>query len=221
MNTGDEERQAVEELLPWYAAGTLDPRDVRRVEDAIARDPALSSKYELVREELTSTVHLNETLGVPSVRAMDKLFASIDAEPARRHVRSADIAERISAFLRSLSPRKLAWATIAAALVIVVQTGVIGGVLLNQASGPTTLASGPTNATAQGAFALIRFAADASAADITALLEANRVSIADGPTAGGIYRIRAVMPGLPKEELAKLIEQLQQDKAVSFIAPTE
>jgi hypothetical protein len=119
MNTSDEERQAIEELLPWYAAGTLSPRDVRRVEDAIAHDPALSRKYELVREELASTVHLNETLGVPSVRAMDKLFASIDAEPARRQVRSADIAERISAFLANFSPRTLAWATIAAALVSV------------------------------------------------------------------------------------------------------
>jgi len=217
----DEERRTLEELLPWYAAGTLDGRDMQRVRDAIARDPELASSYQAIREELAGTVHLNETLGSPSPRAMDKLFANIDAEPARHQVRSADIAERISAFLASLSPRTLAWATVAAAFVIVLQAGVISGVLLNQTSGPTTLASGPSSATVQGAFALIRFAPTATAGDIAQLLEANKVSIADGPTAGGIYRLRSATPDLPKDDLAKLIEQLKQDQAVSFIAPTE
>src|SRR5262249_15304270 len=38
------------------------------------------------------TIYLNETLGAPSVRAMERLFAAIDAEEARapRHSRSFD-----------------------------------------------------------------------------------------------------------------------------------
>src|SRR3954470_19674120 len=32
----------VEALLPWHAAGTLDARDTRRVEEALARDPFLA-----------------------------------------------------------------------------------------------------------------------------------------------------------------------------------
>jgi hypothetical protein len=35
-----------------------------------------------VREELAETIHLNETLGAPSARAMEKLFDAIDAEEA-------------------------------------------------------------------------------------------------------------------------------------------
>ena len=39
MNTiNDEERHTMEELLPWYAAGTLSRGEMRRVEDAIAHD---------------------------------------------------------------------------------------------------------------------------------------------------------------------------------------
>ena len=78
------ERQDIEQLLPWHAAGTLSRRDAQRVEDALARDPELARRYALVRDEFAETIHLNETLGAPSARAAEKLFAAIDAEPARR-----------------------------------------------------------------------------------------------------------------------------------------
>jgi len=57
------ERQEIEELLPWHAAGTLSRRDAQRVEEALARDPELARRYALVRDELGETIHLNETLG--------------------------------------------------------------------------------------------------------------------------------------------------------------
>ena len=76
-------RHKIEALLPWHATGTLSRRDVDRVEQALAADPELAQRYELVRQELAETTHLNETLGAPSARAMEKLFAAIDAEEAR------------------------------------------------------------------------------------------------------------------------------------------
>jgi hypothetical protein len=54
-----------------------------RVERALAEDGELARRYEFVREELAETIHLNETLGAPSERAMEKLFAAINAEEAR------------------------------------------------------------------------------------------------------------------------------------------
>ncbi len=60
---------------------------MQRVETALATDPELARRYELVREELAQTIHLNETLGAPSPRAMQALFAKIDAEPARMRPR--------------------------------------------------------------------------------------------------------------------------------------
>jgi hypothetical protein len=82
MNTinKEKERHEIEALLPWHAAGTLSRRDADRVEQALAGDRELARRYDLVRQELAETIHLNETLGAPSPRAMEKLFAAIDAE---------------------------------------------------------------------------------------------------------------------------------------------
>src|SRR5947209_18668660 len=84
MNMIDEEseRYEIEALLPWYAAGTLSRYAANRVEQALARDPELARRYDLVRQELAETIRLNETLSVPSARAMEKLLAAIDAEEA-------------------------------------------------------------------------------------------------------------------------------------------
>jgi hypothetical protein len=84
MNTIDKEpeRHEIEVLLPWYAAGTLSRCDADLVERALARDSELARRYDLVRQELAETIQLNETLGAPSGRAMEKLFAAIDAEEA-------------------------------------------------------------------------------------------------------------------------------------------
>jgi hypothetical protein len=83
MINKERERHEIESMLPWHAAGTLDRRDAERVEWALAEDGELAQRYELVREELVETIRLNETLGTPSARAMEKLFAAIDAEEAR------------------------------------------------------------------------------------------------------------------------------------------
>jgi anti-sigma factor RsiW len=82
MNMINKECHEIEALLPWYAAGTLSRHDADLVEQALAGDPELARRYDLVRQELAETIHLNETLGVPSARAMEKLFAAIDAHEA-------------------------------------------------------------------------------------------------------------------------------------------
>src|ERR1700748_3009051 len=76
-------RHKIEELLPWHATGTLSRRDADRVEQALAGDGELVRLYDLVRQELVETPRANETLGAPSARAMEKLFAAINAEEAR------------------------------------------------------------------------------------------------------------------------------------------
>jgi hypothetical protein len=129
MNAINEEPkpQEIEALLPWYAAGTLSRRDANRVEQALASDLELARQYDLVREELVETIHLNETLRAPSTRAMERLFAAIDAEEARapRHRRWFDLGGRISEFLSSLTPRTLSWSATAAAIAILMQAAVI------------------------------------------------------------------------------------------------
>jgi hypothetical protein len=135
---------------------------------------------------------------------------------------SLNLGSRISEFFASLTPRTLALASGAAALAILVQAGFIAGVMLNETktSGYQT-ASAPTTAPDAGTFALIRFAPQASADDVTKFLETNKLSIASGPTAGGLYKVRVAVTGIPKAELARIVKKLQEDKVVGFIATTE
>jgi anti-sigma factor RsiW len=223
MNTASEsERSDIEDLLPWHAAGTLDARDMQRVEAALANDAELARRYEMVREELGQTVYLNETLGAPSPRAIETLFAKIDAEPARRPMLSINLGARIAEFFASLSPRTLAWSASAAALAIMLQAGLIAGIVLKEKSaGSYETASAPTNVEGDGAYALIRFQPQANAADITKFLETNKLSIAGGPSAGGLYRVRIAETKLPQTDLARIVKTLQGDKVVGFIATTE
>ena len=75
-------RHKIEELLPWHATGTLSRRDADRVEQALAGDRELARRYELVRQELAETIHLNETIGAPSARATEKLNPAFSLESA-------------------------------------------------------------------------------------------------------------------------------------------
>ena len=137
----EQEPGDIELLLPWHAAGTLNARDARRVEDALARDPELARQYAVIREEYAETIGLNETLGAPSTRAMQKLFAAIDAEPARHPSFLAGLSSRFAGFFASLSPRTLAWSATLGAIALVLQAGVIGAVLVKNQSGTFQTAS--------------------------------------------------------------------------------
>jgi hypothetical protein len=223
MTTLSKETQSdIEELLPWHAAGTLSRRDTQRVEAALADDPELARRYDLVREEFGQTIHLNETLGAPSARAMEALFAKIDAEPARRQASRLNLGARVAEFLVSLSPRTLAMAASVAVVAILLQAGLIAGIVLNDrhTAGYET-ASAPSTAPGVGAFTLIRFAPQATVDDINRFLENNKLAIVAGPATGGLYKVRVSMAGLPKDELARIVKQLQQDKVVGFAATTE
>src|ERR1700748_888610 len=94
----EQEPGDIELLLPWHAAGTLNARDARRVEEAMARDPELARQYAVIREEYAETISLHATLGAPSGRAMQTLFAAIDAEPARQPSFLAGTSARLAGF---------------------------------------------------------------------------------------------------------------------------
>jgi hypothetical protein len=208
MNTIDKEREDLESLLPWHVAGTLNRRDAERVEKALANDRELLRHFNLAREELNETIHLNETLGAPSTRAMEKLFAAIEAEPARKPKVSFNLAGRLAAFIASFSPRTLAMAGAVGALAIVLQVGVITTGLIRHEAG-TEVASAPTVSSAElasadvsdGTLAAIRFAPKADVAEITNFLIANKASIVDGPKSGGVYVIRLPATGQTKDDL--------------------
>ena len=217
-----EEPSEIEALLPWHAAGTLNARDARRVEEALARDPDLARQFAVIREEYAETIHLNESLGAPSARAMQKLFAAIDGEPVRKPSLTSRISTGIAQFFSGLSPRTMAWSAGAAALALLLQAGVIGAVLMKGPASYQT-ASLSTNEPASltrdlGAGspprALVRFAPDARMSDISALLENYQATVVGG--ANGLFRLQFGSKAMGKDEAASLMNKLRGEKIVSL-----
>lgn len=60
----------------------------------------LAEQYAAIEEEYAAIIDLNESLGAPSARVMEKLFASIDEERTCRHQELFGIA-----FWDEVSPR--------------------------------------------------------------------------------------------------------------------
>jgi anti-sigma-K factor RskA len=213
------ERQEIEALLPWHAAGTLSRRDRERVERAIASDSELARRLTLVREELQETIHLNESLGVPSSRAMEKLFAAIEAEgapaPARR---SFDLVGRVSEFLSGFAPRTIAYAAAAATVALFLQSAMLTAALMKDRSDmPTT----PQLANAEktsNAHAVIRFSPQATSSAINSFLNAHGAEVVHGPGRNGSFDIRFTAEPSPGE-IVKNVQRMQSETmVVEFIA---
>jgi hypothetical protein len=222
----EQEPSDLEMLLPWHAAGTLNARDARRVEEALARDAELARQYAVIREEYAETIGLNESLGAPSVRAMQKLFAAIDAEPAHKPDASRRGASRIAGFFASLSPRTLAWSASLGALVLLLQAGVIGAIVVKNQSATYQTASLSTNEPTNGPMtralgqeepplrALVRFKPDARMSDITALLDSYQAAIIG--TQSGMFRLQFAGGLTRTDDAARLIGKLQSERIVGL-----
>lgn len=222
----EQQASEIELLLPWHAAGTLNTRDARRVEEALAREPELARQYAVIREEYTGTIALNESLGAPSVRAMQKLFAAIDAEPQVTVRPSLPLSARVSAFVAGLSPRTLAWSASLGAIALVFQAGVIGAVLLKNQSVAYQTASLSMNEPITRALgeqtpprALVRFVPEARISDITVLLDAYQATIVGGAK-GGMFELQFGNKTMTKEEVADLMGRLQREKIVGLAVAT-
>ena len=231
----DEQPGEIEALLPWHAAGTLNARDTRRVDEALAGNPDLARQYEAIRDEYAETILLNESLGAPSSRAMQKLFAAIDAEPARAGSASQNLSRRLAGFFAGLSPRTLMASAAVGTLALVLQAGVIGSIVMQRGDArfetaapeapaqPGTPAivtrsmnpAGPA-AAETGPRVLVRFTPAAKVSDITALLDTYQATIVDGGKAG-LFRLQLGRLPMTKEQVAGWVERLRNEKIVSSI----
>jgi hypothetical protein len=72
-----------------------------------------------------------------------------------------------------------------------------------------------------GTFAMVRFARQASAAEITNFLQNYQAALVDGPTPGGLYRVRLAMTSLAKEELSRIIDKMRRERIVESAEPSE
>lgn len=225
----EQEPSEIEMMLPFHAAGTLNVRDSRRVKRALVRDPALATQYAMIWEEYAETIYLNENLGAPSMHTMQKLFAAIDAEPARQPSTSLrfSFAARFAGVLARLSPRTLVWSTSLGALVLVLQAGVIGAMLvMNGQSSTLQTASLSVNEPITRSLgvetlprALVRFVPDARVADVAVLLDNYQASIVGGAK-DSMFRLQFGNRSMTKDEITGVMNRLQKEKVVSLVVTT-
>jgi len=135
--------------------------------------------------------------------------------PARTRIWS-DLRRRFAAFESSLGARALAWLIAAAVMGIIVQASVRREVVTKEGGGYQT-ASAPSG----GAIVAVRFAPQASAADITEFLDAYNASLVGGPRPAGFYRLRIEEATMPQEELAKLVGRMARERVVEFAAAVQ
>jgi anti-sigma factor RsiW len=210
-----DEMDEIEALLPWYAAGALDARDAKRVDEALADRPDLGASLALIHEDRDETIALNERLGAPSGAAWERVMATAKAEPRK---------PRLSARLASLlglgaggNPARLAWAAAAAAVVILLQGAAIVS-LLPETRGSNYRTASEATPTVEGANVIVAFAPDARLEEVGAWLKEHDASIVEGPR-GGMYRLRVGDKVLKPDEMAALLAELGKAPIVRMVLP--
>ncbi|WP_349368861.1 hypothetical protein [Salinarimonas sp.] len=205
-------------LLPWYAAGTLEEDERRRVERFLEENPEQIAHLRAVEEELDGTQALNRALPAPGPGSIDAILAQVRREEGRAAARTTSpgtassrgvggLFAAIGGWLDALSPPVRGLAVAALVLVAVAQAGVIGALVGTEPTPQAEFRTATGDATAPApaeANLLVMFAPDATAAAIGALLEEIGARIVDGPRAGGVYALALADEATAEAALARL-----------------
>lgn len=214
------EADEIAALLPWYVSGKISAADKARVDAYAKAHPEVAAHIALAREEADAVFAANQEIHVPWA-AIDKLIERLEASPSVRvHGMKASILDRVGAFLDALTPRQLAYAGLAAALAIAIQAASIGALLQGQETSGYQTASGQSQSLGKGSFALVGFKPTVTQAALTGFLDENKLSIVDGPRAGGLYQVRVSEDALSQDALATAVAKLKaRADIVAFASP--
>lgn len=195
-------------LLPWRATGRLSAGEVDVTECAFALAPELEDDLVAARRERQAIIAVNELAGAPSSRALENLLTRIDRETTPR--------KSVSRFWGwvspvTWSPRALAWSAGVAALMCVLQAGVLVVLLSGRdVGGDLELASEPSELNVVA----VRFAPGTEIQTVTSFLDRYRSSIVGGPRQG-LYRVK-----VPDGERRDSARRMSEERGVvEFAAP--
>jgi len=162
-------------LLPWYVNGTLNAEEQKQVEAYLERSSHARDEVELLRA-LRQQVKDEKIENSPGELGLQRLKREIKQEQAESGDRMAGKTLTVASFWRPLA--------IAACLAVVIQAGIMVG--LPGGDGDVKIAVGPS----APAEIQVTFAPDATEQDIREVLQSAGASIAEGPTALGVYGLR-------------------------------
>ncbi|MEQ9258000.1 MAG: hypothetical protein RIG84_02760 [Roseovarius sp.] len=185
----DKDREELSLLLPWYANGTLDAAESRRVEAALAEDEALAREFDLVLEDQAAILELVSEEEVP-VSMAERFKAALHAEedaPAARTMPEAPRAGLLDRLFSILTPRRsVALAALVAVLVPAVV--IVSMEMRPQPPGQYQTASGEDD-TPDEMRMLVKMNPGVPWSDVDAFLKETGGQIVRGPTADGLYEL--------------------------------
>lgn len=221
----ERERLEVEELLPWHATGRLSATERARVEAYLATHPEMARAVATAEAEREASLSLHEAAGAPSADGLRRLMRSIDALGPERASLLDRVHSTITNALDWLSAHSaLVPVTAAAAVLLVLQSGTIAALLWARPVVPPTpmyeTAAAPKAVADAGTYVLVGFAPSVSLQQVEQALQPLGITIADGPRAGGVYRLRLSQQPLEEAERDMLLTALKANRSViAFVAP--
>jgi len=213
----EKEKQEVSLLLPWYANGTLDDADTRKVEAALAQDEALAREFDVVLEDQAAMVELVSEEDVP-ISISERFKAALNAEQDELapSVQPGETGESlINRMITALFPaRPRAYAFAAAAIVLLVPAVAVFSIVNgNQQTGQYQTASGQEETGIAKTRMLVKFNPEVTWSDIDAFLKENRGQVVKGPTADGLYELEL-------EKAEELVEKMDAEVGIfEFVLP--
>jgi hypothetical protein len=166
-------------LVPWHVNHTLSRAEDDAVRNGLRVDSSLKASLAAAMDEDANVKHSVEDLGAPS----DKVLAAIKSRTEVPAPLSAQASDWIASLVAVLSPRRMAYAAAALALLAVFQAGTIAWLASQGTSsvGPS-LASG--NEQVEG-IALVKLTRSTTVVQLVGLLDEFDLRVVDGPTAEG------------------------------------
>lgn len=207
--------------MPRYFFNILEDHShklVRDIEGALLSDPDEARK-EAVGLARDITRHgINEptqtwTVFVTNESGDEVLTVPLARVPARKAQGAFDLANRFARIEAKFGRSTILWLIGAAVLAICVQTALTTMRPTQQQSSYQT-----ASAQTQGAVVAVRFAPQATMAEISKFLDDYAASVAGGPEPGNLFRLRIGDTALPQAELAKLAARMTHEKVVEFAA---
>ena len=204
----DHPRRRFDELVPFYLTGRLSAEQIAWVEQYVANHPEARGELEWHRELMHKVVSQAEARALQAPETVG--WAGVQAGLRKlRRAAPPTFSERLVAWWGSLGVRPLAPV---AALVIVVQAGVIGALMQR----PMALEDEPTRSAVRVPardVLQVRFKQNTAERELRGLLYASGARIVDGPDQLGDYLIE------PRSgSLAALESELQRSDWVQRVS---
>jgi hypothetical protein len=195
-------KQRFDELLPWYANGTLDDADRAWVDQYLAEHSEARAELDWYRS--LSRRLLDSAPAVPETLGLAKAMTLIRGD-------RPTFSERVSAFFAALGVRPVA--AFAGLTIFAVQGGLILNMVNSAREDASEIRALRASTTDEGPMLKLNFAPDAKEAEIRHLLMSVQGRLAGGPGQLGDYFVV-----VPRGKEAAIADQIKSNPIVSAVS---